>query len=272
MTKNFFQDNLWLDLTCSQYSGVILREPEKGVQGGGVFIPIAAGFLCVLFVFFGTAQVYLGAREECSSCYREEKLVLQASWFGLPMCTRCSPDSYERVLKSTRRLHEEMMMSLCSWVLWFRRWALTTEATCSSSKITGVRLGRQGLRQPVTSCFNILLSLFFLLSINFLRVTREKNLQCRHDHAWFPGIKSETVAESIKPQLPNVAYEGPAWFSSLFHQCFLFFAIPLLYLAHFSFPTQSGAFFSWESSSQPFYYHRHPCCIKHLTFVVWMCS
>lgn len=97
------------------------------MQGGGVFIPIAAGFLYVLFVFFGTAQVYLGAREECSSCYREEKLVLQASWFGLPMCIGYSPDSYERVLKSTRHLHEEMMMSLCSRVLWFRRWALAPD-------------------------------------------------------------------------------------------------------------------------------------------------
>lgn len=97
------------------------------MQGGGVFIPVAAGFLCVLSVFFGTDQVYFGVREECFSCYSEEKLVLQASWFGLPLCTGCSPDSYERVLKSTRHLGEEMMMSLCSRVLWFRGWALAPD-------------------------------------------------------------------------------------------------------------------------------------------------
>ena len=114
MTKNFLQENLQLDLTCSQYSGIIPREPEKGVQGGGVFIPIAAGFLCVLSVFFGADKVYLGAGEECFSYYREEKLVLQARWSGLSLCTRRSPDSYERVLRSTRHLDEEIMILPCS--------------------------------------------------------------------------------------------------------------------------------------------------------------
>lgn len=58
------------------------------MQGGGVFIPRAAGFFCVPSVFFGFGKVYwMGGGKEYFSCDREERLLLQARWFGLPRCT-----------------------------------------------------------------------------------------------------------------------------------------------------------------------------------------
>lgn len=58
-----------LDLTCFQYSDVILKEPDGGVQGGGVFIPITARFFLVAFLCSLAPVKYTWMRiKESNSC------------------------------------------------------------------------------------------------------------------------------------------------------------------------------------------------------------
>lgn len=124
--------------------------------------------------------------------------------------------------------------------------------------ITRRQLGRPGCKHP-TDLLPYHLPFLLLYPFVFPNITRVKSVLCQSEHiipwcqvkhcCWWnkvPAPPDGTWSPHLFLPLPPLPTETP-------HHRFLLhcFAIPLLYLAHFSFMTQFGVFFPWETFSHP---------------------